>query len=61
LGRPTVEGSVEYNKKILKLKSLEEGAKSLFEGTIILPKFKARAKRLGLILLNKDQIKGKAD
>jgi hypothetical protein len=43
-GRPPLEAGIEYNMKILKLKSLEESAKDFFEGTIILPKYKAKAK-----------------
>jgi hypothetical protein len=49
LGRPPVEGSVEYNKKILKLRTLEDSAKNLFEGLLNLPKYKAKAKKLGLL------------
>jgi hypothetical protein len=48
-GRPPLEAGIEYNMKLFKFKSLEESAKDLFEGTIILPKFKKRAKKLGLI------------
>lgn len=34
LGRKPVEGSLEYNKRIMKLKSIEESARDLFNGEI---------------------------
>ncbi len=50
LGREPIEGSLEYNMKILNLKDLEASAKNLFEGLIrSFPKDKAKAKKLGLI------------
>ncbi len=50
LGREPIEGSLEYNRKIMKLRSLEASAKNLFEGEIkLIPGQKAKAKKLGLL------------
>ncbi|MEI6184030.1 MAG: hypothetical protein WCP65_00775 [Bacteroidota bacterium] len=50
LGRKPVEGSLEYNKKIMKLKSIEESARDLFNGEIkLVPGQKEKAKKLGLL------------
>jgi hypothetical protein len=49
LGREPIEGSLEFNKKVLGLKSLEESAKSLFKGELNFPKQKNKAKKLGLL------------
>jgi len=50
LGREPVEGSLEYNRKIMGWRTLEQSAKDLFEGEIKqVPGQKAKAKKLGLI------------
>lgn len=41
--------NIEYNQKILGLKTKEASAKSIFEGLLTLPKHKTKAKKLGLI------------
>ena len=41
--------NLEYNQKILGLKSKEESAKSIFKGLLTIPKEKVKAKKLGLI------------
>jgi hypothetical protein len=47
LGREPV--SIEYNRKVMGLRTKEESAKNLFEDLLTIPKDKAKAKKLGLI------------
>jgi len=50
LGREPLPGSLEYNKKIMKWRTLEQSARDLFESEIKqIPGQKAKAKKLGLL------------
>ena len=50
LGREPLPGSLEYNRKIMGWRTLEQSAKDLFESEIKqVPGQKAKAKTLGLV------------
>jgi hypothetical protein len=49
LGRKPIDGSLEYNQKILGLKDAEASARSLFNTLISSPKERNKAVKLGLI------------